>query len=124
MGNDGAPNVVARRRELCTEARCFDVGDDITDVALHGERIAVATLTGGIRLLDLSTGATLAVLRGHTGRVSSVEFGPEGGWLVSGSWDGTARVWDLTGLDTPAAALLAAAADRWGLGLAEALGGG
>ncbi|MDP2316953.1 MAG: WD40 repeat domain-containing serine/threonine-protein kinase [Pseudomonadota bacterium] len=124
VGDGGAPIVVARRREVCVDEACVDVGDDIVDVALFGEHVAVTTLTGGVRLLYARTGATLAVLRGHTGRVSSVEFGPDGRWLVSASWDGTARVWDLAGLDTPAEVLVTSAAERWGLSLEAALGGG
>ncbi len=124
VGNGGAPIVVARRREVCVDASCVDVGDEVIDIALFGDRVAVATRTGGVRLLDARTGATLAVLRGHIGRVSSVEFGPDGRWLVSASWDGTARVWDLGELDAPAEDLVAGAAERWGLGLEEALRGG
>ncbi len=124
VGNGGAPLVVARRREVCVDAACVDVGDDVVDIALSADRVAVATLTGGVRLLDARTRATLAVLRGHTGRVSSVEFGPDGRWLVSASWDGTVRHWDLADLDTPAEDLVTRAAERWGLGLEDALRGG
>ena len=39
-------------------------------------------------------GAQLACLRGHKGGVASVAFDPQGRRIVSGSGDGTVRVWD------------------------------
>jgi WD40 repeat protein len=44
-------------------------------------------------------------LLGHTGAVSSVAFSPDGKRVVTGSFDHTARVWDLSGA-TPTAKLL------------------
>jgi WD40 repeat protein/serine/threonine protein kinase len=34
-------------------------------------------------------------LAGHNGEIGGVRFGPDGTWIVSGSADGTARLWDL-----------------------------
>jgi hypothetical protein len=36
-----------------------------------------------------------ATLRGHTDRVNSVAYSPDGQWIVTASLDGTARVWDV-----------------------------
>src|SRR5262245_722204 len=47
-------------------------------------------------------------LPGHTDRVTSVAYSPDGRWIVTAAWDGTARLWDAqTGkevrrLDVPA----------------------
>jgi WD40 repeat protein/DNA-binding SARP family transcriptional activator len=38
---------------------------------------------------------TVAVLRGHRGRVASASFSPDGHRAVSGGADGTVRIWDL-----------------------------
>jgi WD40 repeat protein/serine/threonine protein kinase len=46
------------------------------------------------RVWDASTGLEVAVLRGHTNRVISAHFSPDGGRIVTASWDNTARVWD------------------------------
>lgn len=40
-------------------------------------------------------GVRVAVLTGHEGGVTSLGLSADGKYLLSGSWDGTARVWDL-----------------------------
>ena len=47
-----------------------------------------------IRLWDVNTGKQKFILSGHTGRIFSVVFSPDGQTLKSGSQDGTIRVWD------------------------------
>lgn len=123
VGNGGSPLAIALRRRACVDERCTDIADDILDVAWSGTHLAVATTTGDVWLLNGATGAAEAVLPGHTGRASSVEFAPDGRSLVSGGWDGTARIWDLRELDTPAQELIARSQRAWGQGLDEALRG-
>ena len=38
---------------------------------------------------------TSRVLEGHTDRITSVALTPDGKWALTGSWDRTARLWDL-----------------------------
>ncbi len=92
-------------------------------VAPGGQRVAVGLLSGELVLLDLGAEAVEAVLQGHTKRVSSVEWSPDGAWLVSGSWDGTVRYWDVTALDAPPRRVVDELESGWGLDLEGALGG-
>jgi WD40 repeat protein len=44
----------------------------------------------------VTTGATILELRGHEENVNSVSFSHDGLRIVSGSSDGTIRIWDAT----------------------------
>ena len=46
------------------------------------------------RVYDVHNGKELAVLAGHTDGVTAAAFSPDGRAIVTGSRDGTARVWD------------------------------
>jgi hypothetical protein len=59
-----------------------------------GERVVTTSGETAARLLDARTGASLAVLEGHEGRVTSAAFSPDGQRVVTASLDGTARLLD------------------------------
>ena len=58
-----------------------------------GKRLAVASSIG-IWIYDADSGKELDLLTGHTDRVRSVAFNPNGNILASGSSDGTIHLWD------------------------------
>ena len=117
VGDGGSPLVLAARHRLCIDERCVEVDESILDVAYDGAWLAVGTTGGDVLMFrDLEP---VAVLRGHTGRVASVELGD--GWLVSGSWDGTLRFWDLAVLRADPQTLVRDRERVWGLTLDEVL---
>ncbi|KAI8627702.1 periodic tryptophan protein 2 [Xylariaceae sp. FL1651] len=63
-----------------------------------GEVVAAGSLDSfDIHIWSVQTGQLLDQLAGHEGPVSSLAFAPNGGLLVSGSWDRTARLWSIFG---------------------------
>lgn len=60
-----------------------------------GKRAAVPHEDGTVRLFELATGKTEAVLSGHEGEVRAVVPSPDGGTLATCGADGTLRLWDL-----------------------------
>ena len=59
------------------------------------ETVLVVGLTsGGIQLLDITTGDELDTLDGHTAPIAKLLFTSDGKMLVSTGYDGTILVWD------------------------------
>jgi len=61
-----------------------------------GEVVAAGSLDdANIHIWSVQTGQLLDQLSGHEAPVSSLAFSPNGGSLVSGSWDHTVRIWSV-----------------------------
>lgn len=57
----------------------------------------VVTIRGNDAIIwDAKTGQRIAVLKGHKSRIYAVKFSPDDTYLVTGSRDDTARIWELT----------------------------
>lgn len=61
-------------------------------------RLTALTDGTSIYLMDTMTGEELHRFSGHISRIDTMTFSPDGRFLVSGSQDTTALVWDLDGL--------------------------
>lgn len=64
----------------------YHKGSDLVACALDDLSIVV---------LDVVTRRIVRVLYGHTNRITSMEFSPDGRWIVSVALDSTMRTWDL-----------------------------
>lgn len=61
-----------------------------------GEVVAAGSLDDfDVHIWSVQTGQLLDQLSGHEGPVASLAFAPNGGSLVSGSWDRTVRIWSV-----------------------------
>ena len=63
-----------------------------------GTRLAV-TMTDEARILDIATGEWVLTLAGHDSLVSDIAFAPDGSVILTGSYDGTVRIWSANGGD-------------------------
>ncbi|KAJ7093192.1 WD40-repeat-containing domain protein [Mycena epipterygia] len=69
-------------------------------IKIHRGYAWVAENTTVARKMDLETGNTLQIYRGHTGPVTSIAFydkdtsSRDGSILITGSWDKTIKLWD------------------------------
>ena len=69
---------------------------DGTRVLSGGAMPGEGALEGAtLKLWDVESGQEVRSFQGHTRRVKSVAFSPNGRLALSGSTDGTARIWDL-----------------------------
>ncbi|MBZ9775038.1 WD40 repeat domain-containing protein [Mesorhizobium sp. CO1-1-8] len=81
----------------------FQAADDMIEaLALAPDKrsVLVGQESGEIAWLDGATGEKIGKLVGHTEKVTTVSFSPDGSRILSGSADGTFRLWDAKGKKT------------------------
>ncbi|HRW08893.1 MAG TPA: WD40 repeat domain-containing protein, partial [Caldilineaceae bacterium] len=62
----------------------------------HPQLLVSGSIDRSLRLWDIASGKTIHTLTGHTERVWSVCFSPDGQMVASGSDDGAVKFWDVT----------------------------
>lgn len=60
-----------------------------------GARLAAASDNHVVTIWNPASKTKIASLAGHTDRIVAATFSPDSRYLVSGSWDGTAKLWDV-----------------------------
>jgi RNA polymerase sigma factor (sigma-70 family) len=87
--------------ETGQEIRRFTVAEDgVSSLAVSPDGKSLAWggwRDGTVYIGEIATGRQRHHFTGHRGRILSLAFSDDGKWLVSGSDDTTALVWDLTG---------------------------
>jgi len=69
----------------------------VLSIDWHENRIGAGCDDGTIRVFDAQSGDRLSTVRGHNNVVSSLAFKPDDpNVLVTGSWDKTVKLWDLS----------------------------
>lgn len=78
-----------------------------------GNTLAAGQASGAIQLWDANSGQSRARLIGHTGAVNALTFYSEAGWLVSGSDDGSTRLWQLSNYNLAATLAALRGSNEW-----------
>lgn len=55
---------------------------------------------GTVYLWNLSTKQQIRILRGHTGKITSISFSSNGNYMATASYDNSLRVWNINDLNT------------------------
>jgi WD40 repeat protein len=78
-------------------ALVIPLGSPVHSIALSddGRWVAAGLASHLIRVSDAKSGELVATLRGHSDRVVALAFSADRSLLASGSWDGTAKIWDI-----------------------------
>src|SRR6185369_1057202 len=58
-------------------------------------RLILVGSGNAVKLYEMASGREIRTLTGHTGQVNSVAFSPNGLYALSGSMDGSWRLWEL-----------------------------
>ena len=66
-------------------------------ISPDGERIAVGSEIGPVRIYDAESGELAGDCTGHEGGTYTLQFHPDGGRLAAAGFDGIVRFYDLTG---------------------------
>jgi WD40 repeat protein/predicted Ser/Thr protein kinase len=91
---------LADKRAYAANIAAAQAAMNATDVAAARQRLDAASphlRNWEWRYLRSRLDSSLTTLASHEHHVWSVDYGPDGSWLITGSVDGTAKLWDVAG---------------------------
>jgi eukaryotic-like serine/threonine-protein kinase len=99
----GAERTTLRCRDVGTwkESTVYQDPGSFPSLAFNPDGTRIASILGGPAIWDTATGHLLEQFLGHEDSVTSVAFSSRLRCLVSGSWDGTIRLWDVASHQGP-----------------------
>ena len=71
------------------------LGFKISEILLTDEHALIGTREGQLLLIDPYTAHTMRLMNGHTCLIDCIVYCPELSRVITGSFDDTARVWDV-----------------------------
>ncbi len=92
-GSTGDARVIVLDRRGAVVRALPELGDTITSVAIAPDdrRVAAVTRSGGLRVWDIDSGATVATIDADLTRA---RWSPDGRWLAASGGDGVAHLFD------------------------------
>ncbi|GAB1517205.1 TOR complex subunit lst8 [Rhizoctonia solani] len=97
QSNSYSPEVVLVTGSYDHEIRFWEAWSGLCSRTIQSKRLLAAAIYTKVHIYDIAGNSSTprAVFEGHKGNVTSVSFHSEGKWVVTGSEDGTIRIWDL-----------------------------
>jgi len=86
--------------DLLAEPRFIQSNYTPTALALapNGRTIALGDSRGVVHMIDVEAGSERSSLLGHSAYITEVAYSPNGRFIATTSFDGTARLWDSGGV--------------------------
>ncbi len=87
---DNTGTVPQLRNNINTEGR----GSYSVDFSADNKQLVLDGLDGNVRIYDIDSSKVVKTLTGHTGAVTTLDWSPNGKFIITGSADSTVKIWD------------------------------
>ncbi len=83
-------------RHTLVKSLSIGVSVQVLSLSNNGRWVAAGAGDNSVEVWDTTAGKRHAILRGHSARVTSIAFSLRNDRIATGSWDGTAKIWELS----------------------------